>query len=284
MWSDTPGYEINEVRTHYLRGQTIGEQIGSTQQGSIKGIFPFGKNEPFYADLVTLFRAYTFARTRAAVVLNENLNPTLVIDVLQGSTQQDKTLYNPDGTVLQVVPTLKQKGKVVETSGQGGETPPALLEWQGVALERNQEELERLVREIHLTTGIPSQASGVGAAAQESGAAREQLLYSLIIKIENTRRWLEDGLNYCLPLAGAPEGKVRAKWSTTPLTPKAEIVDTTIKLYTAGLISVDEARTELKWPTAEEAGVADELVTQREEFDAAQETKVNQPTSDGSRA
>lgn len=215
---------INTVENYVLEGTVIGEKL-SEEESDIENIYVFGEGErdTFYPALVPLVFELTIREAYESRLLNRHSSPIAIVPPNAG-------LVGPDGNSR-----LDPKGNTVEYEADTGTNKFGYLTWEGHLVD-NREKIERLVRNIHLITGVPPVVFGIDIGKGESGQAREKLMFTAMSKVRSIRKEVE------LVLEEILGGDTEVSWVSSPFTTEEERRAAVLRETAVGIISINEAR------------------------------------------
>lgn len=231
------------VEHRLFHGQTIGE-LQETENAELLGIFTAGNGSSMFSRMRDPMRALMVRYSALTRTLNRHSNPHLV------STQElideagNPRKLNPNGDLI------------IAPNEDGSGMPVYYLTWDGM-IEPSLEYIAKMEQYVHLTTGAPPVVFGIDVGKGESGASRDRLLFSAQSRVARMRREIEAMLEGIIDAMGAPGSGLDVGWVADPFASLSERRESLVTLVQAGIVSKNEARSNLGYDPLEETEMAE---------------------------
>lgn len=201
-----------------LTGGTLGTRLAMMITAGEVGVWGDGIND--YDQMKQPVAWFNTRLSRNAVLLDRHAAPHLQGPVEARNAQAELPL-SADGSFLPLA----------------GDTPKfEYLTWDSPEA-LNQFHLNTLIDMLHVVTGVPATAFGLGSSSGDSGVARERQLFAALSKVRRWRRDVETAL--------AEFAVAEIQWVDDPFIGWQESVQAELALLGAGVTSVEEVRQRL---------------------------------------
>ena len=217
--------DIKKRLVYNFSGQQLNELV-LEEESPVCGVYTFGKGFSDYVDVIPILKELMIRFTLFSKVLNRHSNPHL-----EGPTD----LLNPEA------PSYDPNGMYLPLSSM--DTPPyKYLVWDA-SMEAANSQINRLLDELHIATGLPATYFGISRVGGDSGVSRERQMIGLLQRVRNLRREIEKAVISASEAAGT--GIQTLTWPDDPFSSFFDRVNAEVAMIGAGITEAEESKKRL---------------------------------------
>ena len=251
---------INTRQQFEFGGFQLGRPLTEPEPANVLGIFVGERGIGYYADIEDSVWAISMRKTMDAKFNNENADqPLLIPDTMFGQTQSAGE--TPYGAETPRRRTLQERliagGRSVVPIPSGYTGTIGFIGQQG-DLSDSDRDLKQHIDWVHAASGLSPTIFGIDIGRGESGEARKTAAMRSAQMVREIRTDIQQmAIDIFNAMLGMEDMDITFGWVEDPFFTTTEGVDLTIKLLTAGIITIEMAQKRLGIDPDEARATAD---------------------------